>query len=309
MKRCGAVKPDLSVVICTRDRPILLRRAIDAIKSQTYDGVIETVIVFDRSEPDISLEVADGLRPVHVLANDHTPGLPGGRNAGVAVARAPVVAFCDDDDIWLREKAARQMEILTARPDVDVVVTGVQIEANGRIVDRELDLPEVTFQDLLERRMMEVNFCTAMVRRDAFLERIGPADEYIPGGYGEDYEWALRAARMKPIAVVPEPMLIVDWHAQSYFAARWQMITDALEYLVAEYPEFRSAPKGLARIRGQRAFAFAALRSRREAWQEIRATLGLSWREPRAYLAAIVSTGLVSADSVVKALNQRGRGI
>jgi hypothetical protein len=157
--------------------------------------------------------------------------------------------------------------------------------------------------------MMEVNFCTAMVRRDAFLGRIGPADEHIPGGYGEDYEWALRAARKRPIAVVPEPMLIVDWHAQSYFAARWQMITDALEYLVAEYPEFHSAPKGLARIQGQRAFAYAALGRRREAWQEIRTTLRHNWREPRAYLAAVVSTGLVSSDAVVKRLNQHGRGI
>jgi hypothetical protein len=29
------VNPDLSVVICTRDRPVLLRRALYAIKAQT----------------------------------------------------------------------------------------------------------------------------------------------------------------------------------------------------------------------------------------------------------------------------------
>ena len=60
----------------------------------------------------------------------------------------------------------------------------------------------MTFTDLLDDRLMEVNFCTAMVRRDAFLGSIGPADEHIPGGYAEDYEWVLRAARSHPIAVV-----------------------------------------------------------------------------------------------------------
>jgi glycosyltransferase involved in cell wall biosynthesis len=305
----AAVSPDLSVVICTRDRPVLLRRAIDAIKAQTFPGVIETVVVFDRSEPDTSLEVADGTRPVVVVANDHTPGLPGGRNAGVDVATAPLVAFCDDDDIWYPEKAARQAELLATRPEVDVVVSGVRIEVDGRAVDRALERPEVTFEDLLESRLMEVNFCTAMVRKDAFLERIGPADEHIPGGYAEDYEWVLRAARVKPIAVVAEPMVIVEWHAQSFFASRWQVIADALEYLVARYPEFRSAPRGLARILGQRSFALAALGKRKDAWQEIKATLRESWREPRAYLAGIVNTGLVPPDPVVKTLQRMGRGI
>jgi glycosyltransferase involved in cell wall biosynthesis len=303
------VTPDLSVVICTRDRPVLLRRALDAIKAQTYDGVIETVVVFDRSEPDRSLEVADGLRPIQVLANNHTPGLPGGRNAGVAVARAPFVAFCDDDDIWFPEKAALQMQVLADRPDVDVVVCGVQIDVDGKSMDRALEQSQVTFHDLLESRLMEVNFCTAMVRRDAFLDRIGPADEHIPGGYAEDYEWVLRAAKSKPIAVVPEPLVIVEWHAQSFFAARWQVIADALDYLLERYPEFKSAPNGLARILGQRSFALASLGQRKAAWNEIRATLGQSWKEPRAYLAGVVATGVVPSDWVVKTLNRRGKGI
>jgi glycosyltransferase involved in cell wall biosynthesis len=301
--------PDLSVVICTRDRPVLLRRAIEAIRTQTFDGIIETVVVFDRSVPDQSLEVLDGPRPVKVVPNSHTPGLPGGRNAGVDSATAPVVSFCDDDDIWLPEKAASQYELLAARPEVDVVVSGVRIEMDGRFVDRALTRSEVTFTDLLDDRLMEVNFCTAMVRREAFIDRIGPADEHIPGGYAEDYEWVLRAARSKPIAVVTAPLVIVEWHADSFFASKWQVIADALDYLVEAYPEFRSAPRGLARIRGQRSFALAALGQRRDAWQEIRATLEQSWREPRAYLAGAVATGLVGPDPLVRALNKRGRGI
>jgi glycosyltransferase involved in cell wall biosynthesis len=300
---------DIAVVICTRDRPELLRRAIAAIADQTFPGSIETVVVFDRSEPDPTLEVRGGHRPVRVLANDHTPGLPGGRNAGVAATDAPLVAFCDDDDVWFPEKAARQYATLASRPDVDVVVTGVQIAVDDQQIDRRLDQSVVTFSQLLRSRMMEANFCTAMVRRDAFCNDIGPADEHIPGGYAEDYEWVLRAARRRPLAVVPEPMVRVEWHAQSFFAARWQMIADALEYLIRAVPEFKAVPAGLARLHGQRSFALAANGDRRAAFGEIGATLRQRWFEPRAYLAGAVALGVVSPDAVMRSLQKRGRGI
>ena len=50
-----------------------MEATIAAIAAQTFPGSIETVVVFDRSEPDPSLEVHGGNRPVRVLANDHTP--------------------------------------------------------------------------------------------------------------------------------------------------------------------------------------------------------------------------------------------
>ena len=51
-------RPDISVVICTRDRPELLQRAIAGVASQSHEGVIETLVVFDRSDPDASLDVS-----------------------------------------------------------------------------------------------------------------------------------------------------------------------------------------------------------------------------------------------------------
>ena len=76
-------------------------------------------------------------------------------------------------------------------------------------------------------------------------------------------------------------------------------------------PTRSSAPRrgGLARIRGQRSFALVALGKRRDAWKEIRATLSQSWREPRAYLAGAVATGIIGPDPVVRQLNRHGRGI
>ena len=53
----------------------------------------------------------------------------------------------------------------------------------------------LNFEDLLKSRVFAAHPSTVLVRRKAMLERIGLVDEEIPGSYGEDYEWLLRAAR------------------------------------------------------------------------------------------------------------------
>ena len=51
------------------------------------------------------------------------------------------------------------------------------------------------FPMLLADRVADAHISSAMFRRDALFDRIGLFDEQIPGGYSEDYEWTLRAAR------------------------------------------------------------------------------------------------------------------
>ena len=300
--------PDLSVIICTHNRPELLREALAAIEHQDHPGPIETIVVFDRSTPDESLARRDGNRPVRIVTNERTPGLPGGRNTGVLHAAAPIVAFCDDDDLWTADKARRQLELLAARPEVVCTMSGMRVVAGDAVVDRLVGRPEITFDMLLADRVAAAHISAAMVRRDAFLGPIGLVNEEIPGGYAEDYDWTLRAARVHPIAVIDEPLVTIRWGLGSYFAERWVMIDQALGYLLDTYPEFDRYPAGKARILGQRAFAQAASRQG-HVGRTIRDTLRRNWREPRAYLAALVAARVVPANRVVRALNARGRGI
>lgn len=287
---------------------MLLRRAIAAIAAQDLDATIETIVVFDHETPDPSLEVAGGARPVRVVAN-RTPGLPGGRNTGAEESRAPVIGFCDDDDTWHPSKARRQLAMLEAHPDRDVVICGMTLVRGDMRSARPLDADEITLADLVHTRVLQACFTTALVRRDAWFGRIGAADPDIPGGYGEDYEWVLRAARVAPLAAVREPLIDYDWNGQSYFAGRWSMMAAAFTYLLDRFPEFADDPKGLARVRGQRAFALAAAGDRRAARADIAATLRLDPTQPRAHLAALVVLHLARPAWILRALNSRGRGI
>jgi glycosyltransferase involved in cell wall biosynthesis len=302
----GGGWPSVSVIVATRDRPELLRRALTSIIGQRYEGSLECVVVFDQSELNqLQLEMPANRR-LRVLANNRTPGLAGARNTGIAATNGPVVALCDDDDTWLPDKLALQVGLLI-RSGADFVACGVRIRHGDRAVDR-IPPPEVGLVQLVRERVTALHPSTFVIRRTA-LDEIGLIDERIPGCYGEDYDLLLRAVRLGPVLAVQQPLAEVFWHEQSFFAERWQTIADALPYMLAKHPELRADRIGRARIEGQIAFAEAALSRRadafRSSWQALRGNAG----ERRAYLALAVAAGLIPATSIVRAANRRGRGI
>lgn len=300
--------PSVSAVVCTRDRPELLRKAIAAILGQDYEGRIECIVVFDKSEPDQTLVVAGEQRSVRVTRNDHTPGLAGGRNAGAAVARGELIAFCDDDDEWLPDKTRLQVLELR-RTGAAVCVSGIYLCHGGSERARVPARSDLTLAVLARRRVGEARPSTVIVTREAFFGSIGQVDEKIPGSYGEDYDWILRASQAGTIACVEEPLVRILIHPGSFFTVRWQTTIEGLDYCLAKHPVLSEDSSGLARIYGQKAFAHAALHDGVEARRWIRRALRLNWRERRAFLAFAVSLHLLKAETVLRLANSVGRGI
>lgn len=284
-------------------------RALTSIIQQRYDGDIEIIVVFDQERPtDLGIPETDGRR-IRSMANDRVAGLAGARNCGVMAATGDLVAHCDDDDEWLPEKIRRQVDALHREPDTEVVVTGTTIVYGSRTIDRIPPASHVTFDDLLRSRVQEVHPSSILVRRSSMLDGIGLVDEEIPGSYGEDYDWLLRAAKRAPILAVRAPLVRAHWHQASFFADRWRAIIDAIHYLLAKFPEFNRQPLGLALLYGRLAFAHAALRERSEARAWARRALRLNRGERRAYLALAVSFRLVSVETLMRLAHRRGRGI
>ncbi|HEU5149595.1 MAG TPA: glycosyltransferase family A protein [Iamia sp.] len=304
----------MSVVIATRDRPALLRRAVEAVVAQRYPGDVEVLAVFDQSEPEPDLERETtgpdgGRRTVRTLRNQRVPGLAGARNTGITTATTDLVAFCDDDDLWLPGKLDAQVARLESEPAMEVVTTGVLVEARGKVSTRVLDRQRITHAELLRSRVSEAHPSTYLFRREALVDGIGLVDEDLPGSYAEDYDLLLRAARRADIGAVTLPLAKVFWHRSSFFAERWRTIIDALDHLVAAHPELATEPAGLARIEGQQAFAHASMGDRKGAWARAKQALGHNKREPRAYLALLVASGAVRSEWVLRALQAGGRGI
>lgn len=307
--------PAVDVIVATRDRPELLRATLSSVLASQYEGSIRVIVVYDQSSPDASLEADSNIgaggtgRQVRVITNTRTPGLAGARNSGLLEADAELVAFCDDDDTWLPHKLALQVRALDEEPTAELVCCGIDVVYDGTSHPRVLDQREITLTDLLRDRLPELHPSTFVMRRKAVVDGFGLVEERIPGGYAEDYEFLLRAARSHPVINVPVVGARILWSQASFFTGRWETIRTALSWLLDHYPEFADVPAGQARIMGQVAFAAAADRERREGARWALRALRRRPVEPRAYLALGVSSGLVSATWVLRRLHRSGRGI
>jgi glycosyltransferase involved in cell wall biosynthesis len=117
--------PAVSVVISTYNRCQLLRGALESVLAQETGGVFYEVIVVDNNSTDRTREVVEeftargqaNLRYVF----EGCQGLSHARNAGIAEARAPLIAFTDDDVCAARNWVASIKRAFDKHPEVDCV--------------------------------------------------------------------------------------------------------------------------------------------------------------------------------------------
>ncbi|MCW2711407.1 MAG: glycosyltransferase family 2 protein [Marmoricola sp.] len=299
--------PRVDVVVATRNRPELLRLALDAVWNQTYAGEIVCHVVFDQSDPDQEVARTSATRTIRLMTNDRSPGLAGARNAGILSGSGELVAFCDDDDEWLPAKVEKQVEALLDSEAL-TSVTGITVLYADHAVTRVPRADDMTLKQLVRNRVMEAHMSTVMVRRDALLGPIGLVDEELPGSYGEDFDWIIRAAQAGSFAVLAEPLVKIRW-GQSMFSQRWETIVDSIDYSLAKHTVFHEDPQALGRLYGRKAFALAAQGMTRPALQQAYRTVRVNPRERRAYLAGAVALRVVSAERLMRIAHSRGHGI
>jgi len=125
--------PDLSVVVCTRDRPALLARALASVRralALAPEMTSEIIVVDDGEEPLAGLTSRD--ERIRVVPGPRR-GAGAARAAGLAAAHGALVAYCDDDDEWSPDHLRVLLDALQAHPEAALVY--------GNAVWRDAGLP------------------------------------------------------------------------------------------------------------------------------------------------------------------------
>ena len=112
----------ISIIIPTRNRTDLLKKAVDSILLQTYANW-ELFIINDYEKP-IQLDY-DDFR-INIKNNKFKQGGNGARNTGLSMAKGDFIAFLDDDDEWEKDKLVKQLKIMNDSKNI-LCYTGKKI--------------------------------------------------------------------------------------------------------------------------------------------------------------------------------------
>lgn len=110
----------VSVIIPTRNRPVLLQRAIDSVNAQSYSKV--EIVIFDNcSDEPIAPQDIRSTLPVKIVRSETFERLPVSRNRALAACAGSYIAYLDDDDEYTPHKLDDQMAVFDRSPDVAMV--------------------------------------------------------------------------------------------------------------------------------------------------------------------------------------------
>lgn len=188
--------PAVSVLMPVRNGAATLAACLDSIQAQTLAD-FELLVMDDGSTDgtgDLVSARARGDGRIRVSSGPRR-GLVACLNAGLELARAPLVARMDGDDIMDPERLALQRDFLEEHPDVAVVASRVEAfpaDGTGAGMEEYLRWQNacVARQALRDEIYVEcpITHPSAMFRRDAVLDAGG----YRDGDFPEDYELWLR---------------------------------------------------------------------------------------------------------------------
>jgi glycosyltransferase involved in cell wall biosynthesis len=200
--------PAVTVLLPVRDpRDDFFSAALESVLTQTFSD-FELLIIDDSASPDVRARIPSDPRIRYQRGN--ATMLPDALNCGLQLARAPLVARLDADDVCAPDRLQTQVEFLSAHPDVAVVGSHIDvIDEQGSVIGRRLFPLEHGEIAAALRRYNCMSHPSVMFRKDAVL-RVGG---YATGIVAEDYDlWCRMVVDGARFANCGRPLIRYRFH-------------------------------------------------------------------------------------------------
>ena len=235
---CVNATPAVSVVIPTHNRAHYLQQAIASALNQV-DVDVEVIVVDDGSEDATPTRLAEYEDDrIRVVRFDRARGQSAARNAGIEAARAPWVAFLDDDDLWAPNKLRLQLDAARAAGANWVYCGALLVSPDGDVV-RMWGPPDPTdvLRQLLRRNVVQAGASTVMAAT-ARVRAVGGFDETL-GPLGDRDLW-IRLAADGVAASVADPLVAYRRHGTTVTGASGRLALAEADRVGARYEELAS---------------------------------------------------------------------
>lgn len=198
--------PQISVIIPCFNSAEFVAATIESALAQTLPAA-EILAIDDGSTDNTARVLSSFGNRIKVLRRENG-GPAAARNLGISAAVGEFIAFLDSDDLWEREKLARQMEEFRTAPEADLIFSEAVMfreERGEKIPSRRIGYTaDPTFRQLLYGDFIPNS--SVIVRRKC-LATVGLLNE-TPGLIGaEDYEYWMRIAYRHRLRGMAEPLV------------------------------------------------------------------------------------------------------
>ena len=244
--------PAVSVLMSVRNGAPWVDEAVKSVLAQTASDL--ELIVIDDGSGDATADLLAAITDVRLRVERQSPrGLTPSLNRALALARAPLLARLDADDLAHPERLARQRAFLDVHREVGLLGTGArEVDASGREI-RVVSPPadDAAIRRALIRRNPFVH--SSIMMRRSVLDEVGGYDERLP--VAQDYDLWMRVSRVARLANLTSPLVVrrllagrvtatrdaerlstemhVRWHALRSGAYPWWCAVFVLRPLVA----------------------------------------------------------------------------
>jgi hypothetical protein len=201
----------LSVVIPTKNRPLLLRRALRSFTSAATR--LEIVVVDDGSRPEIAAlnrQACAALLNCRYERLAVSRGAPAARNLGLRVSRGSYVWFMDDDDYATERTVADVLDDLAARSGAEVLLMPRSVILDNTPIERDVPVDEADKFERYRQDGIEVTTSCVLFPRK-ILTTLGGWDETLLAL--QDTDLLLRAAAITTFARLRTEPVRVDTSA------------------------------------------------------------------------------------------------
>lgn len=246
----------VSVIITTYKRsPEMLLRAIESVQNQSVTDW-ELLIIDDnpadyehRSEIECAVNLLQDSRITYIQLEKNSGGCVA-RNRGVFESKGEYITFLDDDDMYLPNKLALQVEALDNNPAAGWVsgyAYSCHIDKEGNVLDKKLVKTQAHGGMVFDNLILDnyIPSVSAMVRRD-LLEKVGGFDENMPAG--QDLDLWLRVAKESELVIVKQPLIYQCIHEGERVTRSPEKKLKAYELVVEKYADYMDVnPKAKAK--------------------------------------------------------------
>jgi GT2 family glycosyltransferase len=201
---------EISVIVPTYQRPLLLKRCLQALLSQKIDVPYEIIVVIDGPGEAIELPEHERLSNVRIVTMEVNSGPAAARNYGFMHAKGELIVFTDDDCIPHPDLLSSYWNSYNRMNWSHVAFTGkVTVPINADPTDHERNIKQLETAEFLT--------ANCALNRNAFT-RVGGFDETYTMAWREDSDLHFNLLEHDvpilhvPQAVVEHPVRKAMWN-------------------------------------------------------------------------------------------------